>query len=143
MRQFKVGDKVTLIRANHYKYPKTTKQLFGKLLVVISVNSDGLVLAGVPGEGGLAWHADDLRAATTEEIEAAKKARPLRRGDLVVYNNDICVVFSNCADRDGDYAIASLTGDPDHYCVKIDELVRIGSVGKKVRLLKNEMEGAV
>lgn len=139
MSKFKVGDKVTLIRANHHKYPKTTKQLFGKLLVVISVNSYGFVLAGVPGEGGLAWHADDLRAATTEEIEAAKKARPLRRGDLVVYNSDICVVFSNGADRDGDYAIASLTGDPDNYWVKIDELARIGSIGKKGRLLKNEV----
>lgn len=82
-----------------------------------------------------------LRHATADEIAAAEK--PLRRGDLVVWNGEIGVVFSNCADRDGDYAIASLTGDPDHYWVKIDELTRISSIGKKVERLKNEMEGAV
>lgn len=146
MSKFKAGDKVMLVRVSHHKYHKTVKRLFGKVLDVISVgndrNGDGFVLAGPPGEGGLVWHANDLRAATTDEIEAAQKVKPLRRGDLVVYHGDIYVVYSEVPDREGAYSIASLTGDSEHNRVKIDELTRISSIGKKVRLLKKEMEGS-
>ena len=87
------------------------------------------------------WYAGKvcLRHATPEEIAASKK--PIRRGDLVEFNGDICVVISEVPDRGGDYWVASLTGKSDHYWANIDEFTRIGSIRKKIKRIKNEMEG--
>lgn len=83
------------------------------------------------------------QAAPDPAPAAAKK--PIRRGDLVKYQGKIFMVISKGADPEGDYTIASLTGEPDFNWVKnwakIDELTRIGSIRKKVKRIKKEMEG--
>lgn len=78
-----------------------------------------------------------LRHATPEEIAAAEK--PLRRGDLVEYDGRICVVFSKGTDSEGEYMIASLTGESDYYWPTIDKLTRICSIRKKIKRLKAQM----
>ena len=90
------------------------------------------------------WYAGTkvcLRHATPEEIAAAEK--PIRRGDLVEYQGKVFMVISKGADPEGDYTIASLTGEPDFNWVKnwvkIDELTKIGSIRKKIKRLKAQM----
>ena len=84
---------------------------------------------------------DDLRQVPPEEIAAAKK--PLRRGDLVEYDGNICVVYKKLGDVDGiGYRVVSLTGDAGRWYVTHDELTRIGSIRKKVKRLKAQMEDA-
>lgn len=78
-----------------------------------------------------------------EEIAAAQKPQPLSRGDLVEYDGDICVVYQKCGDVDGiGYQVVSLTGSGGHWYVTHDELTRIGSIRKKIKRLKAQMEDA-
>ena len=74
------------------------------------------------------------------ETEVSGEVVQIRRGDLVDYDGDICVVFSKGADRDGEYMIASLTGEDDYYWASIDEFVRIGSIRKKIKQLREQKE---
>ena len=159
MSKFKVGDKVMLNSVDRYAFRGVNKmkQLFGRTLVVRSVHYDQftpVVFAGVPGEEYWFWMVDDLRLlAGTDEPQGTKPSpeptdpapaaaqKPIRRGDLVEYQGEICVVFSKGADRQGDYWIASLTGEPDYYYSKIDELTSVGSIRKKIKRIKKEMEG--
>ena len=80
-------------------------------------------------------------ARKAKKPKATPETKPLRRGDLVKYDGDICVVFSKGADREGDYRIASLTDKPDYFWANINELAKIGSIRKKIRRIKKEMEG--
>lgn len=149
MSKFKPGDKVVLINVDHYS--DIMKQLMGKALVVNSIDTDKcgceIVCARVPGEEGWFLYSDDLRLVSEAQPEPATEPapapakKPLRRGDIVEYDGDICVVFSNDADSEGDYMIASLTGEPDYYWANIDEFTRIGSIRKKIKRIKKEMEG--
>lgn len=83
-----------------------------------------------------------VRNQPTDPAPAAAQ-KPLRRGDLVEYQGDICVVLSKGADRDGEYyGIAPLTGTFNYYWADIDDLTRIGSIRKKVKRLKAQMEDA-
>ena len=156
MSKFKPGDKVVLINVDHYS--DIMKQLMGKALVVNSIDTDKcgceIVCARVPGEEGWFLYSDDLQLVSETQPEPAPEPtdpapaavaevpKPIRRGDLVVFNGDICVVFSKGADRGGDYWVASLTGKPDHYWANIDEFTRIGSIRKKIKRLKAQMDGA-
>lgn len=79
-----------------------------------------------------------LRHATPEEIAAAEK--PLRRGDLVMHRGRIGVVHE--IDQDGDYWVAMLTGDGSCVCRGAKDLIRVGSIRKKSKRLKSQMEGA-
>lgn len=136
MSQFKPGDKVVVI-AGPQKGEKV-RTLKNRVDSVFFTNFPVRIKNQHYDAKGI-WYAGTevcLRHATTDEITAAQK--PLRRGDLVEYCGDICVMFSEGEDSDGEYRIASLTGDPDHNWVKIDELTRISSIGKKVKRLKNK-----
>ena len=87
------------------------------------------------------WYAGEkvcLRRATPEEIEAAKKPKPLRRGDLVLYREQIGIVHN--IDSDG-YWVAALTGDGCCVHKNDKDLMRIGSIRKKIKRIKKEMEG--
>ena len=149
MRKFKVGDKVTPIKAERYGHNHIMKQLIGKTLVVTWVSlfagndedDSKLVLAGVPGEVVRFWHSEDLQLVPTAQPESIPPAvqKPIRRGDLVRYKGEIWVVFSKVADSEGDYMIASLTGEPDYYWANIDEFTRIGTIRKKVKQLKAQL----
>lgn len=151
---FKPGDKVTPVSAERYVCNDIMKQLVGKTLLVRSVGNDAkgneIVLAGIPGERDWFWHSDDLRLVSAwsagpfqaEPTDPAPAQKPLRRGDLVEYGGRVCVVFDKQADHDGDYRIAFLSGECGYEYVPADELKRIGSIRKKIKRIKKEMEGA-
>ena len=161
MSKFKPGDKVVLINVDQYS--DIMKQLMGKALVVNSIDTDKcgceIVCARVPGEEGWFLYSDDLRLVSEAQPEPATDPAPaavaevpepadqpeltpfqIRRGDLVEYDGDICVVFCKTPDSEGDYMIASLTGEPDYYWANIDELTKIGSIRKKVKRLQAQKE---
>ena len=98
-----------------------------------------LLTVNLGGHGFLNPYADTSPTEPTDPAPAAAK-KPIRRGDLVKYQGKIFLVISKGADPEGDYTIASLTGEPDFNWVKnwakIDELTRIGSIRKKVKRLK-------
>lgn len=150
MNKFKVGDKVTPIKAERYGHNHIMKQLVGKTLVVSWVSlfagndedDSKLVLAGIPGEVARFWHSEDLQLVPTAQPESIPPAtqKPLRRGHLVNYKGKICVVISKGTDPDGDYRIASLTDTPHFFWASVDELTKIGSIRKKVNRLQAQLE---
>lgn len=135
------GDKIMILSADP-TYSAYKREMVGTVQTVIAISAKTQlpIHAEIPEQGiTWAWMPDEVRLATPEEIESAKNPQQLRRGDLVVYKGEICVVFSEGPDRIGDYMVASLTGDADYNWPKIDELVRVGSIIKKVRRLKDNM----
>ena len=143
MSKFKSGDYV-VPSSQIVTYDVKMKNYLGRVLQVTTVHEKeyyGSVQAGIPGEEAFGWNPHDLRFATAEEIEETtkpKSPKPLRRGDLVEYDGDICVVFSEGADLRGEYWIAALTGEPNYYWSKIDKLTQISSIRKKIKRLKHE-----
>lgn len=132
------GDKIMIVAADS-TYPAYKREMLGTVQTVISISAQTQqpIHSEIHGQGIIwAWMPDEVRLATPEEIRAAKIPQFLRRGELVRYKGEVCVIFSEGADRSGDYAIASLTGDPDYYWVKIDELIPIGSIRKKIKQSK-------
>lgn len=79
-----------------------------------------------------------LRNATADEIAAAEK--PLRRGDLVVWNGEIHMVFDDHPDSGGEYRVVKLTGECGYDYMPAKELTKIGSIRKKVKRLEAQME---
>ena len=150
MSKFKVGDKVVLINVDQYS--DIMKQLMGKVLVVNSIDTDKcgceIVCARVPGEEGWFLYSDDLRLVSEAKPEpatepapaAAQKLKPLRRGDLVEYRGQIGVVHETDPDEDDGYWVAMLTGDGRCVCRGAEDLTRIGSIRKKIKRIKKEME---
>ena len=139
--RYNPGDKIMILSADP-TYPQYKQEMVGTVQTVLAIRAQTCrpIHAEIPGQGiTWSWMPDEVRLATPEEIESAKKPQKLCRGDLVVYKGEICVVFSEGPDRAGDYMVASLTGDPDYNWPKIDELVRVGSIIKKVRRLKDNM----
>lgn len=143
MSKFRAGDKVTPINTDHCS--DTVKQLMGKTLVVTSTDTDishrEIVWARVPGGYARCLYSDSLQLVSGAQTEPVPQ-KPLRRGHLVKYDGKICVVVSKGVDCDGDYRIMSMTGEPDCFWAGVDELIKVGSIRKKVKRLKNEMEGA-
>lgn len=132
------GDKIMIVAADS-TYPGYKREMLGTVQTVISISAQTKqpIHSEIHGQGIIwAWMPDEVRLATPEEIRAAKIPQFLRRGELVRYKGEVCVIFSEGADRSGDYAIASLTGDPDYYWVKIDELIPIGSIRKNIKQAK-------
>ena len=70
----------------------------------------------------------------------APAQKPLRRGDLVIYKGCICVVFSD-SNNIGHFLVSALSGFSDYYYCSKEELTRIGSIRKKIKRIKKEMEG--
>jgi hypothetical protein len=149
MSQFKVGDKVKVINVDRYtdRNSDQQKEMLGRTLLVRAVYYEEFttgVFTGIPGEGVWRWHPDDLQLVSETQPEpaptAAKKPKPIRRGDLVRYKGEIWLVFSEGEDRHGDYSIASLTGESDYNWAKIDELTRIGTIRKKVKQLEERVQ---
>lgn len=150
MTTFKAGDKVILVNPDRYvsRYPKALEKLSNNTLVVNSVSIDGFaVFAGLPGKKARVWHSKDL-ALAYEDWEApsfdnddphctAQKPKSLRRGDLVIYDGDICVVLSKFDGDDGDYVVASMTREPYYCWPKVTELTHVGSIRKKIKKIKN------
>lgn len=162
MMQFKVGDKVTPVNA--YCDNDIMEQFVGKTLLVISVG-DEVVCAGVPGEGDWYWHSNDLRLVSepdtdpepsehfrvgdyvvlidgpekSEEIEASKGPKRLRWGALVVCNGEIHMVFDDHPDDYGDYRVLCLTRDCMYSYMPAKELIKVGSIRKKIKRLKAQM----
>ena len=141
MSKFRVGDKVTPINTDHCS--DIVKQLMGKTLVVTSTDTDishrEIVWARVPGGYARCLYSDSLQLVSGAQTEPAPQ-KPLRRGDLVVWNGEIHMVFDDHPDSDGEYRIAALTGECGYDYAPTKELTRIGSIRKKVKRLKNEME---
>lgn len=71
------------------------------------------------------------------EREPAASKKTLRRGDLVIYDGDICVVLSKFDGDDGDYVVASMTREPYYCWPKVAELTPVGSIRKKIKKIKN------
>ena len=146
MNKFKVGDIVVPINADRYGHNLIMKQLVVIWVSLFAGNDEDdskLVLAGIPGEVVRFWNSKDLRLVPTAQPESIPPAvqKPIRRGDLVRYKGEIWVVFSEGEDRHGDYSIASLTGESSNYnWAKIDELTRVGTIRKKVKQLKAQVE---
>ena len=137
MSQFKPGDYV-VPSSQIVIYDAKMKNYLGRVLQVATVHEQqyyGSVQAGIPGEEVWGWNPHDLRLATAEEIAAAQKLKPLRRGDLVEYDGRVCVV-AEIDPEDGSCWVAALTGEHGYDRVPADELKRIGSVRKKVKRLK-------
>lgn len=164
MGKFKVGDLVTPINAVDYEFRNAREHLLGKVLMVTMVlpGEEGVnVRAGIVEGKEWYWFSDDLRlvSAVQPEPEAdpapapaapdptdpapapAAAQKPLRRGDLVMCRGQVGVVHE--IDRDGDYWVAMLTGDGGCVCRGAEDLTRVGSISKKVKQIKKEMEGAV
>ena len=143
--QYKPGDKIMILSADPM-YPAYKRKMVGTVQTVLVISSvtPQPIHAEINGElSSWGWMPHEVRLATQEEIAAdgvVPKQNPLRRGDLVMYKGEICVVFSEGADRAGDYMVASLTGDPDSNWPKIDELIRVGSIIKKVKRLEAQRE---
>ena len=145
MSKFKSGDKVTPISVDRYTDRNVCQreEMLGRTLVVRSVHNDeftSVVFAGFPGEGVWQWHPDDLRLVFETQAQPVPQ-KPLRRGDLVKYEGNICIVISKDTDSDGDCRIASLTDTPDYFWASMDELTKIGSIRKKVKCLQAQMRG--
>ena len=145
MYVFKHGDHVVPLRADRAGCTLEMKKNIGKVLKIYDTTGrlgDFTVMAGVPGSNRKQWfwHHADLRPATPEEIAAAQKPQPLRRGDLVVSNGDIYVVIET-NHADGGYWIHAMTGKGGQDYTKAKDLTRIGSIRKKVKRLKAQMGG--
>lgn len=80
-----------------------------------------------------------VRNQPTDPAPAASK-KPIRRGDLVVSNGDIYVVIET-NHADGGYWIHAMTGKRGQDYAPAKDLTRIGSIRKKVKRIKKEMEG--
>ena len=141
MSKFKSGDYV-VPSSQIVMYDVKMKNYLGRVLQVTTVNEKeyyGSVQAGIPGEEALGWNPHDLRFATAEEIEETtkpKSPKPLRRGDLVLYREQIGIVHN--IDSDG-YWVAALTGDGCCVHKNDKDLMRIGSIRKKIKQLKAQM----
>ena len=144
MSEFKAGDYVVPLRAWRAGCTYEMKKRIGKVLQVSDTNGsigDLTVFAGKIGSKTKKWfwHPVDLRMATAGEIEAATKPKPLKRGDLVVYDARVCVVFDKQADHDADYRIAFLSGECGYEYVPADELKRICSIRKKIKRIRSSL----
>lgn len=143
MSKFKTGEYVVPLRADRPGCIHEMKMQIGKALQVYDSTDfigDLTVYAGKPGSKNKKWlwNPDDLRLATIEEIQKAKKQKPFRRGDVVKYDGDIWIVVGLGDEHLNEIDIASLTGELKIYHVLIDEdIIRIGSIRKKIKRIKN------
>lgn len=142
---FKLGDYVVPLRIDNNLYTEDRLLMQGKVLRVSSIVHDNFLNVRVGSlsieAGPFWWNKKDLRHATPEEIAAAEsepKPKPLRRGDLVRYREQIGIVHN--IDLDG-YWVAALTGDGCCVHKNDKDLMRIGSIRKKLKRIKKEMEG--
>lgn len=149
MVEFKSGDYVVPIRANRGEYGPEMRTLVGTVLRIPYgyTGYRGVIFpAGKPepkSEKWL-WYADDLRLATGDEIATVPKPKPLRRGDLVDYRGDVCVVFDADTSNYGGRLIFPLVSKDrtDLVYVYIDDLVYVGSIRKQLKRAKKKVECA-
>lgn len=88
--------------------------------------------------------ADDLNQEfeSVAQLRAeAQKPQPMQRGDLVEFCGDAWVVLAANHAYNG-YWIHAMTGNGGQDYVKAKDLTRIGSIRKKIKRLKAQMEGA-
>ena len=146
MSKYAPGDKVTPISVDRYTDRNVCQreEMLGRTLVVRSVHNDeftSVVFAGFPGEGVWQWHPDDLRLVFETQAQPVPQ-KPIRRGDLVEYCGDVCMVYRDKPDGDGNYAVLSL--DKNHVggfvYLQSNEMTRIGSIRKKLKRLRQQME---
>ena len=140
MSKFKSGDYV-VPSSQIVTYDVKMKNYLGRVLQVTTVHEKeyyGSVQAGIPGKEAWGWNPHDLRFATAEEIAASKKPKPFCRGDLVLYREQIGIIHN--IDSDG-YWVAALTGDGCCVHKNAKDLMRIGSVRKKIKRIKKGMKG--
>lgn len=142
---FNPGDKIMILSANPM-YPAYKRETVGTVQTIVSISAvtSQPIHTEINGEiYSCGWMPNEVRLATPEEIAAngvTPKPKPIRRGDLVRYKGEIWVVYSEGGDRHGNCSIASLTGESDYSWPKIDELTRIGTIRKKVKQLKAQVE---
>lgn len=162
MSKYAPGDKVTPISVDRYTDRNVCQreEMLGRTLVVRSVHNDeftSVVFAGFPGEGVWQWHPDDLRLvfetqaepeadpapapAAPDPTDPAPAQKPLRRGDLVMWNGEIGVVHEIDPDGEDGYWVAMLTGDASCVCSSAEDLTRVGSIRKKIKRLKEQFVG--
>ena len=110
MSKFKSGDYV-VPSSQIVTYDVKMKNYLGRVLQVTTVHEKeyyGSVQAGIPGEEALGWNPHDLRFATAEEIAASKKPKPLRRGDLVLYREQIGIIHNIDGQELGVYSVCGV-----------------------------------
>lgn len=134
-KQFKVGDYVVVIGGHNKSDQVHIVTDSGFSVYPLEVN-----FLTYTTEGRLVTTDENvcLRHATPEEIAASKKPKPLRRGDLVLYREQLGIIHN--IDSDG-YWVAALTGDGCCVHKNAKDLMRIGSVRKKIKRIKKGMEG--
>lgn len=141
MNVFKTGEYVVPVRADRPGCIQEMKMQIGKVLQVYDstdVVGDLTVYAGKldSKKKKWLWNPDDLRLATTEEIQEAKSKKPFRRGDLIKYDGDIWIVLG--PGNEYEIEIASLTGEfKRHYILIYEDTSCVGSVRKKIKRIKN------
>ena len=135
---FKAGDRVIIIAGPH-KGPEvhtvraTTNRQYPLRVANGTYTAEG------------AWYSTNnmvcLRHATAEEIAATQKPKVLHRGDLVEYLGEVWVVTNGTVPTDLFAQISTLTGREKTRWVTPDAVVRVGSIRKKVKRIKKDMEG--
>jgi hypothetical protein len=66
--------------------------------------------------------------------------KPLCWGDLVVHAGEIHMIFDDHPDEDTEYRILCLTKDYRYSYISTKELTKIGSISKKLKKLKTQLE---
>lgn len=145
MGNFKPGDYVVPVRADRAGCDDDMKKRIGKVLQVFETTEsvgEMTVLAGKRQQLGECWfwHPDDLRHATADEIAAATKPKSLRRGDLVDYSGNICMVFDERTSKRGERLIVVLNSKDrmDSFYAYVDDLVCVGSIRKQLKRAKQK-----
>lgn len=134
---FKTGDQVIIIAGPHKGPEVHTVQATTSRQYPLLVGNGTFTAEG-------AWYSTNnmvcLRHATAEEIAAMQKPKPIRRGDLVMCRGQIGMVHD--IDNNGDNCwIAMLTGNKNYYYTTTDGFIRIGSIRKKVKQLRQQFGG--
>lgn len=149
MSKFKPGDKIMILAAADW-YQPSKRALVGKVQTVAEVESfDGepFILTNSDEKNAhfwaWGWKLDEVRHATAEEIAAAQKPQPLRWGDLVKYDGDICMVFDERPTDYGERLVVILDdrGRSGYHYAYAEYLTRVGSIRKKIKRIKKRNGG--
>lgn len=69
------------------------------------------------------------------------KVTPLKRGDLVMWNGHIGVVYDVDKDEEDGYWVTSLKGDGGRWYATYDEMLKVSNIPKKVKRLLQSAGG--
>lgn len=142
MSKFKPGDKVVVIDGPQKgEKVRTLKNRVDSVFFTnfpVRIKNQHYDAKGIWYAGAKVY----LRHATAKEISAMQEPKRLRWGDLVVCNGEIHMVFDDHPDDYGDYRVLCLTRDCRYSYMPAKELIKVGSIRKKIKRLHEQKEGA-